>query len=64
MQKWIILKMMHTKEFNPNVELTMLEQIAECDDDGKLMVFNSLDDAYAWKEGDEIDGRCVELPLY
>lgn len=59
MEAWIILV-----QVNPDLDaIRDLQDIAICYSDGALHVFKSFDDAYAFKEENEIDGQVIELPL-
>ena len=64
MEKWIILKTQDIKTLVPKNPITDVEDIAECDWDGVLMLFNSLNEASAYQEENAINGQCIELPLY
>lgn len=64
MEKWIILKMQDVNVLVPKNPITDVEDIAACDDDGVLLIFNSLDEASYYQEDHAISGQCIELPLY
>lgn len=48
----------------PKNPITDVEDIAACNDDGVLLIFNSLDSAHEYQNEHCINGRCVEFPLY
>lgn len=64
MEKWIILKMQDKKCLVPKNPITEVVDITACDDDGVLLLFNSLDEAHSYQEQHGISGQCVQLPLY
>lgn len=59
-QKWIIIKM----QFRDNKNINYIEDLAVCDQDKNLIVFNTIEDAFLYQEDNFIDGICTELPLY
>lgn len=63
-EKWIILIMQDENVLVPKNPITDVEDIAACNDDGVLLIFNSLDSAHEYQNEHCINGRCVELPLY
>ena len=62
MEKWIILFINHKKRFNSPV--IDVEDIAESNKQGELLVFDSIDEAHRYQEKHSISGQCVELPIY
>ena len=63
-EKWIILTMQDENILVPKNPITEVEDIAACDDDGILLIFDSLDLARDYQDDKCINGRCVELPIY
>ena len=64
MEKWIILKTQDVQMLVPKNPITDVEDIAECDWEGVLMLFDSLAEASQYQEENIINGQCIELPLY
>jgi hypothetical protein len=63
MEKWIILIMQHVNYLH-DIPLTLIEEIAVCNDDGELMMFDTMDEAFDYQDLHTIDGQVIELPIY
>jgi hypothetical protein len=62
-EKWIILLMKYSHNLK-NGTHDLIMDIAETDNQGKLLVFDSLDEAHDHQEENGISGQCISLPLY
>lgn len=62
MSKWIILFENDPGRFDSPV--FDVEDIAICNRQGDLLVFDSLDEAHAYQEDHCISGQCVKLPTF
>lgn len=44
--------------------LVYLEEIAACNEDGELLMFDSMGEASDYQNTYSIDGQVIELPIY
>ena len=65
MQKFIILLMQEADErlYHPPIYITDIDQIAVCDENENLILFDTIEDADLFREELGIDGQIIELPM-